>query len=80
MNDLKTSVSVSGREYQLFRDKANKLWLGHSFATEADPVLLFGPIDPRNLYNSPARNRSNDPYIDAAQEAYGRFIKTQTNL
>ena len=70
MIDLNKSVSISGRSYRLFRDKNNFLWLCHVFIPENDPIPLFGPIDASKSYGDIGRNKTNDPYIDAAQRAY----------
>lgn len=35
---------------------------------------IFGPVDPLGTHGNPARNRSNDPYIDAAVVTYQRYL------
>ena len=74
MENLHSRVSVHGRVYDLHRDRGGKLWLCYSDDPDGPSLPIFGPVDPLGTHGNPARNRSNDPYIDAAVVTYQRYL------
>lgn len=71
------TTSVNGRSFIVALDVHKRAWLCISIIQNEEEKLipLFGPVSRESGDSSFVRNRSNDPYIAAAQVSLKKLSK-----